>query len=539
MVAKRRFRMQGTLDGGLSWLVVFGSFMSQFVVMGIHFVFGLLYIDLLNEFGQSKATTAWVASIAFGFTFCLAPLGSLLCKKLGCKVVMAVGGIMIGIGIFLSSFVDTIFLMYVTYSLIFGLGSSMCYMASVLVLSEYFNKNLVVANGIALAGAGVGAISLAPALSFLLDNYNWRNAVRILSGASLVLLCCAFIYYLVPSPLQFVDAEDCQKEKKCFDFSLFKNKAYVLLIAANGLVLFGFYMPYVHLVRHGQDLGIHKQKGGVLVGFIAVSETVGKIIVGRIADHPRVNRVYLYQMCMLVCSVLTTLLPILTSYKSLLAYCILFGVHDGGFVVLIAVLVGDVVGKKKMASAYGIMYCIASIPMILGPPIAGWMYPILQSYVPAFYMSGAFTTLGVCLLFLIPILLPPEIAQEWRMRRKGYRVQIPSSTPSQATKSLTLDSGSFSSESEDRDSKVSESGKGVKCYEKKDITVSLVKDSVELEIVKEKADTSTVGCVLEKYFSMPKLVNQQDCVLGYFSDYSRDSEGVWIHSLDPNRETMV
>ena len=161
---------------------------------------------------------------------------------------MAVGGILIGIGIFVSSFVDTIFLMYVTYSLIFGLGSSMCYIASILVLSEYFNKNLVVANGIALAGAGVGAISLAPALSLLLDNYNWRDAVRILSGASLVLLCCAFIYYLVPSPLEFVDAKDYEEEKKCFDFSLFKNKAYVLLIAANGLVLFGFYIPYVHLV---------------------------------------------------------------------------------------------------------------------------------------------------------------------------------------------------------------------------------------------------------------------------------------------------
>ena len=124
-------------------------------------------------------------------------------------------------------------------------------------------------------------------------------------------------------------------------------------------------------VRHGQDLGIPKQDGGVLVGFIAMSETIGKIVFGRIADHPRVNRIYLYQMCMLVCSVLTTLLPVLTSYKSLLAYCILFGIHDGGFVVLIAVLVGDVVGKEKMASAYGIMYCISGIPMILGPPIAG------------------------------------------------------------------------------------------------------------------------------------------------------------------------
>ena len=49
--------MQGSLDGGLSWLVVFGSFMSQFVIMGIHYVFGLFYIDLLNEFGQSKAAT--------------------------------------------------------------------------------------------------------------------------------------------------------------------------------------------------------------------------------------------------------------------------------------------------------------------------------------------------------------------------------------------------------------------------------------------------------------------------------------------------
>ena len=124
-------------------------------------------------------------------------------------------------------------------------------------------------------------------------------------------------------------------------------------------------------VRHGQDLGIHKEDGAVLVGIIAMSETIGKIVYGRIADHQRVNRIYLYQMCMLVCSILTTLLPILTSYKSLLAYCIVFGIHDGGFVVLIAVLIGDVVGRRKMASAFGIMYCITGIPMMLGAPIAG------------------------------------------------------------------------------------------------------------------------------------------------------------------------
>ena len=198
-----------------------------------------------------------------------------------------------------------------------------------------------------------------------------------------------------------------------------------------------------------------------------------------------------------------------------------------------------VIRKKLAASNYFLCLFLSFIIYLFIIPILGWMYPILQSYVPAFYMSGAFTTLGVCLLFLIPFLLPPEIAQEWRMRRKGYRVRIPSSTSSQATKSWTLDSGSFSSESEASDRKVLESGKGVESYEKKDITVSSVKDHVELDVVKEKPDTSTVGYLLEKYFSMPKLVNQQDCLLGYFSDYFRDSEDVWIHSLDPNRETMV
>lgn len=55
MTQRRSFRIHGTLDGGLSWFVVLGTFMTQFVVIGIHNVFGLLYIDLLTEFGESNA----------------------------------------------------------------------------------------------------------------------------------------------------------------------------------------------------------------------------------------------------------------------------------------------------------------------------------------------------------------------------------------------------------------------------------------------------------------------------------------------------
>lgn len=191
---------------------------------------------------------AWVASISFGLTFVFSPLSSSLCKRFGCKAVTTVGGILVGIGLLLSSFVDSIFRMYVTYSFLFGLGSSMCYVSSVLVLSSYFSKNLVVANGIGLAGAGVGTITLAPALSLLLDNYHWRDALRILSATSLLVVISGLIYYLVPAPMEFSDAEEYRDETKRIDFSFLKNKAYIVWIAVVGLVLFGFYIPYVHLV---------------------------------------------------------------------------------------------------------------------------------------------------------------------------------------------------------------------------------------------------------------------------------------------------
>lgn len=45
------------MDEGLCWVVVIGSFLSQFTAFGFHNTFGQLYVELLAEFGESKAVT--------------------------------------------------------------------------------------------------------------------------------------------------------------------------------------------------------------------------------------------------------------------------------------------------------------------------------------------------------------------------------------------------------------------------------------------------------------------------------------------------
>ena len=193
---------------------------------------------------------AWVASISFGLTFMLAPLGCALSKRFGCAVAAITGGVLCGLGLLLSSFVDSIYHMYVTYSFLFGFAACMCYFSSILVMNNYFSKYLVVANGIGLAGAGVGTITLAPALSLLLDNYHWRDALRIVSITSLILVISGVIFFVVPAPTEIVNAEKHKEEKNLIDFSVLKNKALVVWICVDCLVLFGFYIPYVHLVRN-------------------------------------------------------------------------------------------------------------------------------------------------------------------------------------------------------------------------------------------------------------------------------------------------
>lgn len=124
-------------------------------------------------------------------------------------------------------------------------------------------------------------------------------------------------------------------------------------------------------VRHCNDLEIPRHKAAVLVGYISIAQSVSRVCFGRVNDHPRVNRVYVFQFSVLACSVLTTILPVMTSHSALLVYCWLYGIGDGCFSVLLAVLTGDIVGTKKFASALGFLYSITAFSMMLGPVAAG------------------------------------------------------------------------------------------------------------------------------------------------------------------------
>ena len=80
--------------------------------------------------------SAWVGSIAFGVTFFGGPIASNLCERFGCRLIAAIGGLIGVLGFLMTSFANSVYVIYFTYSVVWGFGSSLSYATTTFVIGE-------------------------------------------------------------------------------------------------------------------------------------------------------------------------------------------------------------------------------------------------------------------------------------------------------------------------------------------------------------------------------------------------------------------
>lgn len=185
--------------------------------------------------------------MAMGLNFFFGPITSALCDRFGCRVVSLAGALLSVLGLFLTSFIQEVHKMYVTYGLVWGVGSSFAFVSSIVVLGQYFDRRLALANGIATSGSGVGSLVAGPVINYLLQTVGWKHSMRILSAFALVLWIAALLFKPRESHQDIMER---RTNSKLFDTSIWKSKAYVLWVTTVALFQFGYLVPFVHLVSH-------------------------------------------------------------------------------------------------------------------------------------------------------------------------------------------------------------------------------------------------------------------------------------------------
>lgn len=169
-------------DGGWGWVIVAASLVSNVIVDGIGYSFGVFLPEFVRTFGASRSKVSLIGSLLCGTYLCAGPIVSALTNKFGCRPVAMVGSVIATIAFVLATFSPSIEILILTYGVLGGVGFGMIYLPSIVSVGYYFEKRRAMATGIAVCGSGIGTFIFAPFTKFLLDTYDWKNALLIMAG---------------------------------------------------------------------------------------------------------------------------------------------------------------------------------------------------------------------------------------------------------------------------------------------------------------------------------------------------------------------
>ena len=128
-------------------------------------------------------------------------------------------------------------------------------------MGHYFKKRLGLVNGIVTAGSSIFTILLPLLLRVLIDSVGLFYTLRVLCIFVFVLFLAGFTYRPLASGVREKESgikggnrvslfskRKFSPPKKIFNFAIFKVTAYTVWAVGIPLALFGYFVPYVHLV---------------------------------------------------------------------------------------------------------------------------------------------------------------------------------------------------------------------------------------------------------------------------------------------------
>ncbi|XP_033733918.1 uncharacterized protein LOC117323036 isoform X2 [Pecten maximus] len=187
-------------EGGYGWVIVGASFFNMFCLDGLISIYGLLYPDLLANFGAEPAITALPGSLVVGMSCFLGPVCGKLIRRFGVRKIVVLGSFVTSVGFVCSFSAQSITALFFTHGLLTGIGCGLFYLPSITLVNTYFDRKRGIAQGIITAGSGMGVIVLSPLTKFLMGQYGWRGVLLLWAGFVLNISISGLL--MRPSPEQ-------------------------------------------------------------------------------------------------------------------------------------------------------------------------------------------------------------------------------------------------------------------------------------------------------------------------------------------------
>ena len=381
------------LDSLKGWMAVGCAFVSMFICFGVVYSFGAFFDPMSSEFNTGSSATSAIFSITTFIFLTGGIISGMATDRFGPRPVLIFGGLSMGVGLYLTSLVNSLWVGYITYGLGVGVGVACGYVPMLAVVGGWFEKHRAAALGVAVTGVGLGTLVVAPLAASLINHYGWRQTYAIFGIVSVAgLFLCGCLTPRPPSP-------NGQRSELCLR-ELVKMPAFGYLYFSGFFITLALFVPFVFLVSYAKTRGIDEVAAASLVGIIGGASIAGRLGFGALGD--KISRIHLYQSTFIIVS-FSSLIWLFSSnsFTLLILYAVLLGGGYGGFIVLSPAVAAELFGLIGLGTILGATYTAAGIGGLLGPTLAGYLIDKSGSYNSAIIAAMTFAFFGF--LLLIPV----------------------------------------------------------------------------------------------------------------------------------------
>lgn len=390
-----------------AWLIVavatFGLIVSNGLSIGGIPVFYKGIQDDLIARGAVDATHAQTfisncANITFFMSGVFSMLGGWLLTRISLKFLMILGAVALGVGLVMHAGATTVETVYLSR---FLMGASLGFVGvtpSVVLVSNWFDKDRGMALGILLTGTSLGGVSIPFIATPLINAYGWRTAMLLVSLLVWLLLLPAIVFFVKDRQ---TTAEDAAVEVGITLREAIRTPIFWVFGLCAALVFYPIFVTSQQFILYLQSpkIGVSLTMAAWAQSAFFAASVGGKFLSGVVSDRLSSTKVLLL-FCTLMFAA-TLVLFDLSAWTALL-FLLPFGLGYGGTFVLLQRLAADYFGRREYGKILGTIVMIE----IIGAAVGGRVTGILADraggdYTVAFY-GVTFAALGafVCAVLL-------------------------------------------------------------------------------------------------------------------------------------------
>src|SRR4030088_2157928 len=167
------------------WVIAIAGVFLQLSLVAVS-AWSVFRGPLTKQFGWSISEVTLTFTISIFVLGVAAFFGGLWLNRKGPRLVAVTGGALYGLGVFLASFSNKLWWLYLSYGLIGGIGLGFAYIVPVAVLVKWFPDRRGLITGVAVGGFGAGALITAPLATRLIQSVGVLQTLAYLGIAFLI-----------------------------------------------------------------------------------------------------------------------------------------------------------------------------------------------------------------------------------------------------------------------------------------------------------------------------------------------------------------